>query len=418
MAISRNLYTRGLRQRLGGAVWYTRKGETVARELAASVANPQTTAQMDARVGWNNKVQFYKRSAFWMKWGAFESKKQSWSDYNAFMSANAKKVDVAITKEQAAAGYAVIADYVVTKGSLPAVNVTYSSNLKYVTDLYFGSDADFEATVTVGELSQLLLDNNNGLQAGDQLSFICYLQGGNAGAPTMTCRAFEMILNTQDTTLFNDIVGDFLNVSYEGANGALTMQFTGQGGATIVVSREVSGSLKVSSQTLVLDNAQQAFLANFTSDAARKRAARSYGSAGRQNFLSAGYSGISSDANTAVAVSILSVNGVSAGGVLTLPAASDPNFGTINIVASSLPAGTTTVTVEPYAIGGTNEMFTSGPDPIDDRSFSVRYTLQSATRVARVRVAFNDENEDVLYDAYIDFSTATGGDDNGEGITG
>lgn len=390
----------------------------MARELAASVANPQTTAQMDARVGWNNKVQFYKRSSFWMKWGAFESKKQSWSDYNAFMSANSKKVDVAITKEQAAAGYAVIADYVVTKGSLPAVNVTYSSNFKYVTDLYFGSDADFEGTVTVGELSQLLLDNNNGLQAGDQLSFICYLQGGNSGAPTMTCRAFEMILNTQDTTLFNDIVGDFLNVSYEGANGALTMQFTGQGGATIVVSREVSGSLKVSSQTLVLDNAQQAFLANFTSDAARKRAARSYGSSGRQNFLSAGYSGISSDANTAVAVSILSVNGISAGGVLTLPAAANPNPGTIRVNASSLPAGTHYVTVEPYAIGATSELFSSGPDIVDSSTFSVNYELQSATRIARVRVAFHDEDEHVFYDAYIDFSTATDGGDNGEGITG
>lgn len=290
MAISRNLYTRGLRQRLGGAVWYTRKGETVARELAANVANPQSTAQMAARVGWNNKVQFYKRSKFWMSWGAFESKKQSWSDYNAFMSANSKKADVAITKELAAAGYAVVADYVVTKGSLPTVNINFSEN-RYVSDIYFGENADFDSTATVAELSTMLLEHNSGLQAGDQLSFICYLQEGNAAAPTMVCRAFEMILDTEDTTPVNDIFGDFLNLSYQGANGALTMAFEGQGGATIVVSREVSGSLKVSSQTLVLDDAQQTFMAQFTTPEARRSAARSYGSTGIRNFLSAGYSG-------------------------------------------------------------------------------------------------------------------------------
>lgn len=316
MAISRNLYTRGLRQRLGGAVWYTRKGQTVARELAASVANPQTTAQMDIRVGWNNKVQFYKRSSFWMKWGAFESKNQSWSDYNAFMSANAKKVDVAITKEQAAAGYAVVADYVVTKGSLPTVNMNFDG-AKFVSDIYFGADADFDESSYVSELSQMLLDNNNGLQAGDQLSFIVYLQSGNADAPTMICRAFEMILDTEDTTPIEDIFGSFLTIGYEGSNGSLSMQFSGQGGATIIVSREVNGKLKVSSQTLVLTTAQQAFLAQFTTTEARRRAARSYGSAGVQNFLSAGYSNISSG-DAPISVNILSVNGSTAGEVAHL----------------------------------------------------------------------------------------------------
>lgn len=297
-------------------MYYVRKGEQVARSLSQSTTNPQTSAQMATRVTWNNLVQFFKRSRFWMHWGAFEDKKKTWSDYNAFISANATKLDVAITKEQAAAGYAVVADYVVSKGSLPAVNITYSSD-KYHSDIYFGEDADFDSTATVADLSTLLLDNNNGLQAGDQLSFIVYLQGGNANAPTMICRAFEMILDEEDDTPINDIFGDFINLSYEGANGALTMAFDGQGGATIIVSREVSGKLKVSSQTLVLDSAQQTFLAQFTTPEARRRAAISYGSEGAQNFLSAGYSNVSSEA-APIAVSILSVNAKSAGEVCHL----------------------------------------------------------------------------------------------------
>ena len=300
------------RGRVGSMVYYIRKGEQIARSLSQSVTNPQTSAQMNTRITWNNLVQFFKRSRFWMHWGAFEDKKKTWSDYNAFMSANSKKIDVAITKEQAAAGYAVVADYVVSKGSLPAVNITYSEG-RYVSDIYFGEDADFESGVTVAELSALLLENNNGLIAGDQLSFIVYLQGGNAGAPTITCRAFEMILDTTDATPLNDIVGDFLTIGYTGANNALTMNFTGQGGATIVVSREVSGKLKVSSQTLVLDSAQQTFLNQFTTPEARRRAARSYGSEGIRNFLSAGYSNVSSEADAPIQISILSVNSQTAG---------------------------------------------------------------------------------------------------------
>ena len=309
------------RGRVGSIVYYVRKGEQLARTLSQSTTNPQTTEQMATRVTWNNLVQFFKRSRFWMHWGAFEDKKKTWSDYNAFMSANAKKLDVAITKEQAAAGYAVVADYVVSKGSLPTVNINYS-NGKYISDIYFGADADFDSSATVGDLSTLLLENNNGLQAGDQLSFIIYLQGGNAAAPTITCRAFEMILDEEDETLFTNIVGDFLTVNYEGANGALSMQFSGQGGATIVVSREVSGKLKVSSQTLVLDSAQHTFLAQFTTTEARRRAARSYGSEGVRNFLSAGYSNVSSD-DAPIGLSILSVNGFTAGNLVSLQAA-DP----------------------------------------------------------------------------------------------
>ena len=304
------------RGRVGSIVYYVRKGEQIARSLSQSTTNPQTSAQMDTRVSWNNLVQFFKRSRFWMHWGAFEDKKKTWSDYNAFMSANASKMDVAITKEQAAAGYAVVADYVVTKGSLPAVNVTYSSN-KYHSDIYFGEDADFDSTATIADLSTMLLDNNNGLLAGDQLSFIIYLQDGNANAPTMICRAFEMVLDETDDTPVNDIFGDFLNLSYEGANGALTMAFDGQGGATIVVSREVNGKLKVSSQSIVLDLAQETFLAQFTTPDARRRAALSYGSEGVQNFLSAGYSNVSSEA-APLGVSIISVNGRTAGEVCTL----------------------------------------------------------------------------------------------------
>ena len=383
------------RGRVGSIVYYVRKGEQVARSLSQSTTNPQTSAQMTTRVSWNNLVQFFKRSRFWMHWGAFEDKKKTWSDYNAFMSANASKMDVSITKEQAAAGYAVVADYVVTKGSLPTVNMSYSNN-KYISDIYFGEDADFDESSYVGELSQMLLDNNNGLQAGDQISFIVYLQGGNANAPTLACRAFEMILDTADTTPIEDIFGSFLTIGYEGANGALSMAFEGQGGATIIVSREVSGKLKVSSQTLVLDSVQQNFLAQFTTPEARRRAARSYGSEGAQNFLSAGYSNVSSEGDAPTTLSILSVNGKTAG-----QAASVTNANTLTVVFSeAVDPATCNLKVTWYSLDGETEELNMVTDETESSAsivFSPNNPIGSAA-ISKVAGTVNDVPVEILFE--------------------
>ena len=81
---------RNLIGRVGGNVYYMNKGQNIARELAPAISNPQTAAQQEQRMRWANLVSFYRVNQPWMKRGAFESKKQTWSDYNAFVSANSK----------------------------------------------------------------------------------------------------------------------------------------------------------------------------------------------------------------------------------------------------------------------------------------------------------------------------------------
>lgn len=298
MAVSKNLYTRGLKQRLAGAVWYQRKGETVVRELAPAVSNPQTDKQMQQRAMLANLVSMYRANRFWMNFGAFEGKKQSWSDYNAFVSANSKVKPVYLTQAMASNGAAIVLPYTVTKGTLPTVRVfEYEPNNTFGTDLYAeGIDLDDTGATTVAALSSALLASNNGLMESDQLSIIVNYQGvTEIGDPYVTARAYEFIIDTSDgrTLASLDLAGILLTDEVESGLNSLVIAInseTTQVGVTMVVSRTAGSAIKVSTQTLAISTAQQNFIADYQTTAAYNTYVDSYGAVGAQNFLSAGYS--------------------------------------------------------------------------------------------------------------------------------
>lgn len=307
MAIVRNFWMRNTRKQIAGAVYYNLKGQTIQREKAGKVANPRTTAQMEQRVRLANMVNLYRINQPWMKRGAFENKKETWSDYNAFVSANSKISPVYLTKEEAGQGAAVIAPVVVTKGSLPSVNViSDETNEQFVSDLYVG-DLEISETTTAAELSATLRANNNNLQEGDQVSFILNFQGTTAdGVPNITARYYEFIIDSSDNRTLADLGLEGVIVA-DTWNEKQCLCLVNEGnvaGGTIIVSRTTSGNIKVSTQSLVLNASAITFLAGYTSDAAFQRAARSYGE-NDANFLSAGYSGKASNVAVPTAQSLL-----------------------------------------------------------------------------------------------------------------
>lgn len=298
MAISRNLYTRGLKKRLAGAVWYQNKGQTLVRELAALVSNPQTDTQMEQRVKLSNLVAAYRANAPWMNKYSFESKKQTWSDYNAFVSANIKDNRVYLDKEAVMAGAGVVYPYIFTKGTLPSVNVTAdNSNEVFYTDLYTGelTITAADTTTTVAQLSAALIENNNGLREGDQLSFIWNIQQTNPdnGTPFITGRYEEIILDLSDTTPVADRVGVGMLLTDE-YGGMTCLCFTYQSGASVqggicIVSRSASGSIKVSSQRMIVND--DSYYSTFTTSAAKRAAIRSYAGSLSEPFLVPTYQG-------------------------------------------------------------------------------------------------------------------------------
>lgn len=299
-------------------VLYSRNGETIARELAPQVSNPRTPAQMEQRVKLSNLVSFYRANAGWMK-GAFENKKERESDYNAFVAANIGNSMVALSKADVAAGAAVVAPYKITSGSLPIVE-TVLNGQDLVSNLFVGA-LTIGSSTTIGALSQALLENNNGLEEGMQISVIINLQLASAGTgvPYITARAYEMILDTQNTELVESVIPDGILEAVGSTNKALGINTTdlGDGAAAFVLSKTIGGRILVSTQSLVFFGSNATYR-NYTSITAWNGAIASYGE-GADVFLSSASAGGANSVAATLALLGLDVNGSEyvAGGTLS-----------------------------------------------------------------------------------------------------
>lgn len=285
MAIIKNVVMRGASQKLGGVVFYTRKGETVARELAPSVSNPRTWEQMKQRVRLSNVVNAYKANKSWID-GAFEDKLAKETDYNAFVRFNLTDSKVALSKGASAAGSAVVSPYKISSGSLPEISNTRQTT-GVVSDLYTGNTIITQAT-TVAQLSAALISNNNGIVHGMQLSLIVNVQRMNESTnrPYIVVRAYEMIINETDTTLLSEYfpLGILETLDTDGRPLFFNGTTIGDGAAAFILSITEGGRTRVSTQSLVLYGNQSIYTI-YTSPLAVADAIASYGT-NAERFLS------------------------------------------------------------------------------------------------------------------------------------
>lgn len=275
MAIVQTIWLKGAKKRLGGAVLYQSAGRTLARELAADVANPRTNAQMTQRVKWANLVAFYRANRGWMR-KAFESKKAYQSDYNKFMQLNVAASGIYLTKQQATQGACVVGAYRVSEGTLPSVEVAPDGE-NFSTNLYMA--ANYEGS-TVAEFSASLVLNNPGLKEGDQISFIRVTQasGTESASPYIQVRTYEVILDRTNTEPLSNYMPTelFSTKQMLGQNCLIVLNNGGTGAFTFVISRTVAGKTSVSSQRLTLVN-MTSMLEAYSSPAQLAAAIRSYG---------------------------------------------------------------------------------------------------------------------------------------------
>lgn len=258
--------------RLGGSVYYMLKGQNIAREKAPEVSNPRTATQMRQRMQWANLVAMYKCLQPYLGKKAFQNKPASWSDYNAFMSANLGSTPVYLTKEAVQNGVAYLAPYKVTEGSLPAINTTSRDNSRvFDTNILIGENIGINTTI--GELSYDIVENNVGWQYGDQLGIVV-IENGRMYRPYV--QAIEIILKKDDETPLSDLITSadaFFTTTDDGylALDADMLENPTQGLAyacAVIHSRTISGKTSVSTQSLVLNtNAMNDYRAHITEDA-------------------------------------------------------------------------------------------------------------------------------------------------------
>lgn len=323
MAIVKNFWLKGSKKRLGGAVLYKAMGQTRARELANSVTNPRTEAQMSQRIKWSNLVNFYRANSSWMKY-AFENKKANQSEYNVFMSLNVTNSRIALTKQMAASGACVVYPYIMTQGSLPSIEWQDSPS-ESISNIYVNPNDTMEDYASVDVFSEALLEHNAGLREGDQLSFIRITQMTNAltGYPYIIVRKYELLLNKRDGSPLKDYWPVELFTTKDVGDHTLLAinKESRQGGFVMILSRTTSGRTYVSSQTLITAN-MESIISNYSSTEAVQSAIASYGES-EDAFLSSTSANAISATPIALTINYVQIDGDNYSALMTTPVMTD-----------------------------------------------------------------------------------------------
>lgn len=169
------------RGKLGQVVLSTVKGQQISRTYQATVANPKSTGQMEQRAKFANAVKFFKRSQQNLFKFAYEDKKKTESDYNAFMRHNVA-VSCFLKKEQVNnPNYPALANvidplaqsnatWMLAQGSLPEIIISTAGDIPALNvTVDTGKTAD---TVTVGDFSSGLMAAYPDLVSGDFITLV------------------------------------------------------------------------------------------------------------------------------------------------------------------------------------------------------------------------------------------------------
>lgn len=240
----------------------------------------QTFAQMARRVRWANIVNFWRAMSGYDR-PSFESKPRTWSDFNAFMSANIDGTPIYLTRTEAEQGACLVPAYQVTRGSLPTIDVAAGTGGAPVTDISLGNLV-IDGDTTLKEFSDAVIDNNTLYQHGDQISCFIAIQEQNpvTGIPYINFKAYEVTLNQRDEdTLLADLVPAD---GFSAVSGKLGASGTVNGGITWIHSRKGANRVMVSTQSFYVNNS---LLAQYQTGAKRIEAIQSYGGKTTQLFL-------------------------------------------------------------------------------------------------------------------------------------
>lgn len=263
-------YARG---KVGSLVFARRLGQQVTRAYNANPKDAATLAQTKQRVRLANVVNMYRATRSLTN-HSFEGAVGGQTSYNLFVRYNLGNNSVVLTKEAASFGACVVAPYLVSKGTLPSIQVQ-GLGADAVTNIVVGSLVINEET-TIGAFADAVVANNPGINYGDQLTYLSLVQANdaNTGYPVVQAAIHEVTLHQGEAGLLRSYLPAVATAVRDGnlAHGELI----GRGGFCWILSRKnADGSLSVSSQRIILTSADVAN--QFTTPLALTKAVDSYG---------------------------------------------------------------------------------------------------------------------------------------------
>ena len=255
-------------------------GQTVTSEKVTRNTS-KTFAQMVRRVQWANVVNLFRAFEGTLH-PSFESRPRSWSDFNAFMSANIGQFGVYLTASEASQGGCLVAPYQITRGSLPSVGMG-TTEAGVITSAIKVGALDITDETTLAAFSAAVRANNSGWEYGDQLSAFVALQKVNTitQVPYVEVHAYEITLAEDDETLVLDLI-DNDPTCFAVVDQKLCLNAPINGGACYVHSRKDGQKTRVSTQRFTATND---LLDAYTTEAKRTEAIISYGGKTSGAFL-------------------------------------------------------------------------------------------------------------------------------------
>ena len=169
--------------KLGQIVLSNVKGQQIARAWQPKVANPRTSVQQIQRAKFANAVKFYKRATQNLFKFAYEDKRKTESDYNAFMRHNVENSLVLNRTSYDNPNYPALGYWYISAGSLGEFMCnTYDS--RTVSDacalhnpntdpdsVYKFPEAATESTITIAQISDDFKHDFGALD-GDYVTFV------------------------------------------------------------------------------------------------------------------------------------------------------------------------------------------------------------------------------------------------------
>lgn len=163
------------RGKIGNTVVSVVRGQRIERAYQPSVANPKTPKQMTQRAKFFSAVGFYKQATQSLFKMAFEDKRQTESDYNAFMRHNVASAPMFAPKTlgTSAPNYVpFMSNWMLSQGSLASLRPVAESMAQYSLTL---NNFNYKTAIqTIGQFSDALVGGGNGYQYGDIVTFVKY----------------------------------------------------------------------------------------------------------------------------------------------------------------------------------------------------------------------------------------------------
>lgn len=286
------------RGKVGDVVLTRLAGEQVARARNRAPKNPKTTKQMAQRAALATCVEFYTRGVKNLFKFAFESKKPSESDYNAFVRANIGIIPVQSHKSLVE-NNSVFGPIIMSQGSLiePAFNFGVDDEHGALMIKSTGTDGN---ALTIGQLSKAIAERN-GLADGDIITFVAIIADDDVLVDTLENAILYGALQSEKATqkwIVKQFTLDFsssalvssLNIfdtsNLLASSGQINLDqavFKGLSyqeeyscGLAVIASRTTANGVKVSTSTMMLNKAAKAASEIGTSNEWRQYVARTW----------------------------------------------------------------------------------------------------------------------------------------------